>query len=703
MTLLGGLLPSLHAGVAQGASEHAVHVPFLVHAVWLIPALPVAALVVLIAVGRRLGEPLAGYVATAAMGGSFVASVLTYIGLRQMHGEERHYVQKIFTWFDVGGFKVDLSFLVDPLSLTMCLFVTFVAALIFLYAVGYMEGDPDFSKFFIYLAFFAGSMLILVLGSSLLVTFLGWEGVGAASYFLVGFWFQDLGNSSAGKKAFITNRVGDFGFMVAMFFAFKAFGSLDYTVMFAHVGSTATTTLTVIAVLVLLGAAGKSAQLPLYLWLPDAMAGPTPVSALMHAATMVTAGVFLLVRMNPVISAATPWASSLIAWVGVGTAFFAASIAISQRDIKKVLAFSTVSQLGYMVLAVGSGAYVAAIFHMITHAFFKALLFLGAGSVIHGMNNEQDMNWMGGLRKWFPLTSATFIVAWLAIAGVPPFAGMWSKGEILGAAFHKSPALWAIGLITAIMTAYYMTREVVLVFFGERRWTEAPHGAHVTEGHDEAASEGVQHAHAHATHDAEGNPLPIGPGAPHHVEHGAPVSPHESPTVMTLPLVVLAVGAAFGGILNLPFGDRFKVLEHWLDPSLPGELSFHLGAGTEWALEIASVVVVLSAIAIGWALYTRTSRERQRELEPAFLEESWYYDRAVSDFMGGPGRKAFDWVTYWFDRYIIDGAVNGMGRLVRGIGGRTRRIQTGYVRNYALTVAIGVVLLVGFVLARANF
>ncbi|MEO9223861.1 MAG: NADH-quinone oxidoreductase subunit L, partial [Acidimicrobiales bacterium] len=501
----------------------------------------------------------------------------------------------------------------------------------------------------------------------------------------------------------ITNRIGDFGFMVAMFFAFRAFGTLDYSGMFGQVNTVAVSTLTVISVLLLLGAAGKSAQIPLFLWLPDAMAGPTPVSALMHAATMVTAGVYLLVRMNPVLHAASPWVLMLIAWVGAGTAFFAATIAISQRDIKKVLAYSTVSQLGYMVLAVGSGAYAAAIFHMITHAFFKALLFLGAGSVIHAMNNEQDMDFMGKLRKFMPITAGTFIVAWLAIAGVPPFSGMWSKGDILGAAFQKSPALWAVGFVTALLTAYYMTREVVLVFFGEQRWTEAEHDAHASAGHDEHASEGVQQVHAHATHDAAGNPLPSGPGAPHHVEHGEPQTPHESPWSMTIPLVVLAVGATLGGLLGLPFGDKFKLLEHWLEPSTPGEVALHLSGMKEFVLEAFTVLLTLTGIAVAWLLYTKRTRDEQRELEPEILANGWYYDRAVTNFMGGPGRKAADWLTYWFDRYVIDGAVNGAGRLARAIGGEGRRTQSGYVRNYALTLAIGVVLLVGFVLVRANF
>jgi NADH-quinone oxidoreductase subunit L len=676
------------------------HVPTLVHAVWLIPALPLLALLVLIAFGRRIGEPYAGWIAVAGMVGAFVATVCTWFGLRGLDGEERSYVQQIFTWMSVGSFHVDLSLLVDPLSVTMCLFVTFVGSMIFVYAIGYMRGDADFSKFFIYLSFFALSMLVLVTGSSLLVTFLGWEGVGAASYFLIGFWFQDINNSSAAKKAFIVNRVGDWGFMVAMFFAFLAFGSLNYTTMFANLNGVEQTTLSAIAVFLFIGACGKSAQLPLYLWLPDAMAGPTPVSALMHAATMVTAGVYLLVRMNPVLHAADPWVGTLIAIVGAATAFFAATIAISQRDIKKVLAYSTVSQLGYMVLAVGSGAYVAAIFHMITHAFFKALLFLGAGSVITGMNNEQDMTWYGRLRKFFPITSITFIIAWLAIAGVPPFSGFWSKGEILGFAWHKSPILWFVGVITALMTAYYMTREVILTFFGQQRWVEPEPVAAGDEAHGHDAH------HGHATHDAEGNLLPSGPGAPHHVEHGAPVHPHESPWLMTVPLIVLSVGAVVLGALNLPFGDRFHVLEHWLEPSVHlGETTWKIPTGLEWGLEGVSIVLGLIGIFGAYLLYQKltSTREEQLKYEPEILAKAWYYDLGITAFAGGPGRKFFDWVTFWFDRYIIDGAVNGTGRLVRFVAAKTRRLQTGYVRNYALGLAAGATCLLAFVVYRASF
>jgi NADH-quinone oxidoreductase subunit L len=680
-------------------TEHAPHIPTLVHAVWFIPAFPLLSLLVLIAVGRRIGEPWAGWIAVGSMVAAFVATVVTWIGLRQMHGEERQAVQRGFTWLAAGGFHVDLAFLIDPLSLTMCLFVTFIGGLIFLYSIGYMHGDPNFSKFFLYLSFFALSMLVLVLGSNLLVTFLGWEGVGAASYFLIGFWFQGTSNASAAKKAFITNRVGDWGFMTAMFFAFFAFGTLNYTQMFAHTSSVSRTTLSAIAVLILVGAAGKSAQLPLYVWLPDAMAGPTPVSALIHAATMVTAGVYLLVRMNPIISAADPWVSTLIAWVGALTAFLAATIAISQRDIKKVLAYSTVSQLGYMVLAVGCHAYDAAIFHMITHAFFKALLFLGAGSVIHAMNNEQDMDWYGRLRKFIPITFGTFIVGWLAIAGVPPFAGFWSKGDILGFAWHKSIVLYAIGLVTAILTAYYMTREVILTFLGEQRWVEVVRDENLA--HADAAAHG--HAeHAHPTHDAEGNLLPTGPGAPHYAEPGAPQDPHESPWQMTVPLVVLATGAVLSGM----FFAYHRILEHWLDPAIHiGQSTYHAKVGLEWGLESFATILVLLGIGAAFYVYQfrYKTREEQVRFEPKFFYNGWYYDLGITAFMGGPGRKLFDWFTDVFDKGVLDGAVNGVGKIALFTGSRVRRLQTGYIRNYALGLAAGVVVLVAFVLYRASF
>jgi NADH-quinone oxidoreductase subunit L len=444
----------------------------MLDAAFLIPAFPLLGFVAILIFGRKLGEPGAGWLATLAMGGSFASAVVVFIGLVNEPEEERRFVQTLWEWVPAGDFSVDVGFLVDPLSVTMTLFITGVGALIHLYSIAYMHGDKNFSKFFLYLNLFAFSMLMLVLGDNMLITFLGWEGVGACSYFLISFWFTDEANASAGKKAFVTNRIGDWGFMVAMFLTFTTIGSIQYVDLLGNASTLTQNTATAITVLLFVGAAGKSAQIPLYVWLPDAMAGPTPVSALIHAATMVTSGVYLLTRVNPVIAESAAWAPSMIAWVGAGTALFAATVAVAQNDIKKVLAYSTVSQLGYMFLAVGTGAYVAAIFHMVTHAFFKALLFLGSGSVIHGMDNDQDMRHYGGLQKLMPITSITFIIGWLAIAGVPPFAGFWSKDEILAYAYEENVALWAIGLLTAILTAFYMSRQVFMTFFGRYRFAD---------------------------------------------------------------------------------------------------------------------------------------------------------------------------------------------------------------------------------------
>jgi NADH-quinone oxidoreductase subunit L len=446
----------------------------VVEAAWLIPAFPLAGFVLLVAVGRRLGEPVAGWVATLASAGAFVSTVVVYAGLVGLDPEERFHIQKLFTWVTSGSFSVDAGLLVDPLAITMSLFITGVGTLIHLYSIGYMHGDPDYSKFFIYLNLFIASMLLLVLGDNLLLTFLGWEGVGACSYLLISFWFTDEANASAGKKAFVTNRVGDFGFMLATLLVFTELSSIRYADILTRSDELGSFVATLIVVLFLLGAAGKSAQLPLYVWLPDAMAGPTPVSALIHAATMVTSGVFLLTRLNPVLAQAETWSLGLVAWLGAITALFAATIAVAQTDIKRVLAYSTVSQLGYLFLAVGVGGYVAAIFHMVTHAFFKALLFLGSGSVIHGLHDEQDMRRMGGVARFMPLTAMTFVIGWLAIAGVPPFSGFWSKDEILLLAWNADDiggkALWLVGLVTALLTAFYMTRQVILTFLGRTRF-----------------------------------------------------------------------------------------------------------------------------------------------------------------------------------------------------------------------------------------
>ncbi|HEX4867658.1 MAG TPA: NADH-quinone oxidoreductase subunit L [Acidimicrobiales bacterium] len=653
--------------------------------VWLIPALPLAGFLILLVAGRRLGEPGAGWLATLASAGAFVTTVVVFAGLLAEDHEARSHVVTLFEWLPAGGFSVDLALLADPLSITMALFVTGIGSLIHLYSIGYMHGDTSFSKFFLYLNLFVFSMLMLVLGDNLLVTFLGWEGVGTCSYFLISFWFGKDANASAGKKAFVTNRVGDWGFMVAMFLAFATVGSLSYSTLAEAAPTMAPVTATAIALLLFVGACGKSAQLPLFVWLPDAMAGPTPVSALIHAATMVTSGVFLMTRVSPLLAQAYDWAPDVVAWVGVITALFAATIAVAQNDIKKVLAYSTISQLGYMFLAVGTGAYVAAIFHMVTHAFFKALLFLGSGSVIHGMGDEQDMRRMGNLRKYMPITAATFIVGWLAIAGVPPFAGFWSKDEILLYAFDANPALWALGLVTALLTAFYMSRQVFLVFFGEERYDQA-----IAEGHTEAADES---AAAHATADAEVHDEA-------HAGHGHGTHPHESPWLMTAPLVILAGLAIVGGGLNLPFTPDLHLLGHWLEPVLYGnEAHIDVETGTKVGLAVIAVIVGLAGILAAGAVYLQ---KRVKAVEPEILANGWYYDSSITAFMGGPGRAGFQGAAD-FDKDVVDGAVNGVAALVRGGGRGLRFFQSGYVRGYALGLGVGVVVLLGYFLTRVSF
>ncbi|MGZ6995399.1 MAG: NADH-quinone oxidoreductase subunit L, partial [Acidimicrobiia bacterium] len=402
----------------------------LLDTVWIVPALPLLGAVILLVLGKRIGEPKAGWIATGLLALAFVWSVVMLGAMLDLPDNARTNTVNLFTWFPAGALRVNIGFLTDPLSVTWILLVTGVGSLIHLYAIGYMHGDARFTRFFAYLNLFAASMLILVLGSSFLVTFLGWEGVGLCSYLLISHWFERNRAAVAGKKAFITNRVGDFGFMLAMFFIIGSVGSLDYAAMNLKAGSLPHTTVTAIALLLFVGCIGKSAQIPLHVWLPDAMEGPTPVSALIHAATMVTAGVYLLCRAHPFFEASGD-AMTVVAWVGAGTALLAGTVALVQPDIKRVLAYSTVSQLGYMFLACGVGAFTAGIFHLATHAFFKALLFLGSGSVIHAMSGEQDMRSMGGLRQKLPWTHATMLVGCIAIAGIPPLAGFFSKDEIL--------------------------------------------------------------------------------------------------------------------------------------------------------------------------------------------------------------------------------------------------------------------------------
>jgi len=642
----------------------------LVELVWLVPLFPLLGFVTLMFFGRRMGEPLAGWLATAAMAGSFAASVAVFFGMVGLEGDQRVVNVRLFDWILAGDFSVDIGLLADPLSVTMILFITGVATLIHLYSIGYMHGDPNFSKFFVYLNLFAFSMLVLVLGNNLLLTFLGWEGVGACSYFLISFWFTDEANASAGKKAFVTNRVGDFGFMLATFLAFVAYGTIEYGEMFSG-APIAQSTSTAIALLVFVGAAGKSAQFPLYIWLPDAMAGPTPVSALIHAATMVTSGVYLLARINPILADSYDWAPSLIAWVGLFTALFAASIAVAQDDIKKVLAYSTVSQLGFMVVAVGTGVYVAALFHMITHAFFKALMFLGSGSVIHGMHDDQNMKRYGGLAKLMPITAGTFIIGWLAIAGIPPFSGFWSKDEILVGIYANgdifaNKVLFVLLLVAALLTAFYMTRLVILTFFGKPRWRDEVTGEAWVSSEEE---------------------LPL--------RH-----PHESPWTMTVPLVVLAGAATVAGGLNLPFTKDLHFLEHWLEPSRLGNEFHDLPPGsTKLILAVVATVAAIVGIVAAVKLYL-DKRGGTGPDAPPILAQGWGYDNAVSAFMGGPGRKGFDAMSD-FDGTVVDGAVNGVGKLVQMDGRILRKLQNGLVRSYAALVALGAIGLMIYFLGRA--
>jgi NADH-quinone oxidoreductase subunit L len=578
------------------------------NAAYVIPALPLAGFLLLLWLGRRLGEPAAGWLATLMAVGSFVATVVAFVFLLGRDAGSRTVIDQVFTWVPVAGLHVDVALQLDPLSVMMALFVTGVGSLIHLYSIGYMHGEEQFGKFFLLLNLFLFSMLCLVLADNFLFCFLGWEGVGFCSYQLISFWFDRNAAAVAGKKAFVTNRVGDFGFMIAMFLIFGHFGSLTFTDVFKNLngtpGALASVTATGIALMLFLGAAGKSAQLPLYIWLPDAMEGPTPVSALIHAATMVTAGVYLMARVAPILFYA-PKAQTTIAVIGALTALFAATIACAQDDIKKVLAYSTISQLGYMFLGIGSLGYVAGLFHMVTHAFFKALLFLCAGSVIHSLHGEQSMKKMGALRRYLPITFVTFLIGWLAISGIPPLAGFWSKDDILAAAWHKSPALWAVGFVTAGLTAYYMSRQVALVWFGRARWGE--------------------HAQPAA-----------GPAGGH---EGAGGDPHESP----------------------------------------------------WTICVIGVVAGL----IPWE-----RRAEIPELEPAVLAHAWYYDETVAAFVSGPGTEAADFTAYQIDHDTIDGAVNGVAWLVRQVGAGLRKLQTGYVRNYALGVAGGAAVLLFYVALR---
>ena len=661
----------------------------LLDLVWIVPALPALGAAILLLFGRRLGEPKAGWLATGLMALAFGWSVVMLLALRNV--EPRTHTVDLFTWFPTGGLQVKMGFLADPLSITFILFVTGVGTLIHIYSLGYMHGDENFGRFFAFMNLFCASMLVLVLGSSFLVTFLGWEGVGLCSYLLVSFWFQRNSAAVAGKKAFVTTRVGDFGFMVAMFLIFAELGSLNYSAMNAGASKLAAGTATAIALLLFLGAVGKSAQFPLHVWLPDAMEGPTPVSALIHAATMVTAGVFLVARAHPFFEASGGSALTVVSIIGAATALLAATVALIQVDIKRVLAYSTISQLGFMFLALGVGAYAAAIFLVVAHAFYKAALFLGAGSVIHATDDNQDMRTMGGLRKYLPFTALGFIIAWLAIAGVPPFAGFWAKDDVLSRAYFAGDyGVWIVGTAAALLTAFYMTRAVWLVFYGNERFeaVEAP---------DEAEEHGFS---------LESPTVPAYvPSKPPRLTH----EPHESPVTMTFPIVALAVLAAVGGVLSLPFRS-VEFLTQWLEPVFADApkidvTSFVAGS----TLEGISVVFGLIGLYIAYRIYRQGIPSAEGDPLPERLgvtgrlfQHAYYFDEAIANLVRGPVYRFADWLNRGFDLGIIDGAVNGVATLVRDSGNRLRRVQTGLVRNYALGVVLGAVALLVFLAIRAG-
>jgi NADH-quinone oxidoreductase subunit L len=659
--------------------------------IWLIPAFPLLGFVALVVAGRRLGDPVAGWFATGVVGASFLVVVKVFLDLLALPEDDRVFHQTLFTWIPSGSFDVSIGFLADPLSILMCLFITGIGALIHLYSIGYMKGDPKFTKFFVYLNLFIASMLLLVLGDNLVLTFLGWEGVGACSYLLISFWHTDPANASAGKKAFVTNRIGDVGFMLGTFLVFVTIGSVNYLDIRPAAPGIAAGTATAIALLFFVGAVGKSAQMPLYVWLPDAMAGPTPVSALIHAATMVTAGIYLITRLNPIMAQAG-WANDVIAWTGAVTALVAATAAVAQTDIKKVLAYSTVSQLGYMFLAVGTQTYVAGVFHMVTHAFFKALLFLGAGAVIHSMAHEQDMRKYGNLRKYLPVTFATFFVGWLAIAGVPPLSGFWSKDEILAGAWSSGPsgkALWVVGIVVAALTAFYMTRQLIMTFYGDEKWRIADPRPEVEAAEDADVEDAPAMAHASADgHDDHDD---------HHLtpEH----TPHESPWTMLAPLVVLAGLAVVGGLLNLPFSKQFHRLENWLHPVIVYENELP-NAPVLFGLASGAITTAVIGIWFGYWVYSRRKVDAAK-IEKPVLAHAWYIDETYAKVAGGPGEAAFQGVSD-FDGVVVDGAVNGVAAGAVGAGGKLRGLQNGLVRSYALGVSVGAVALLAFVITRMN-
>jgi NADH-quinone oxidoreductase subunit L len=633
---------------------------------WLIPVIPLLGAVINGFLGKRLSKGIIGLIASGSVAISFAISLGAFVHMLGTPEQELPIIRNYFTWIQAGSFEANFGFQLDHLSGLMILIVTGVGFLIHVYSTAYMHEEPGFYRFFAYLNLFMFSMLTLVLANNYLLMFVGWEGVGLCSYLLIGFWFKKTSAADAGKKAFIVNRIGDFGFLLAAMLIFWTFHSLDYTRVFAAAANMPADelgvigTFTAICLLMFVGATGKSAQIPLYVWLPDAMEGPTPVSALIHAATMVTAGVYMVARSSALFNRA-PGALLVVAVIGAATALMAASIALVQTDIKKVLAYSTVSQLGYMFLACGVGAYAAGVFHLMTHAFFKALLFLGAGSVIHGMSGIQDITKMGGLRRQMPWTFRTFLIGTLAIAGVPGLAGFFSKDLILASAWSSpnfGKVLWVVGILTAGMTSFYMFRLLILTFFGNARYTH---------------------------HDV------------HHV--------HESPAPMLIPLVVLALLSAIAGYVGVPhiLGGHDRIVEFLAIGGPAAEAAPH-GAAVEWILMAASVAAAGLGFVIAYICYVANPGLPARIASSAeslysILTSKYYVDEIYESILVLPlVATAREFLWQFVDSSVIDGTVNGVGQAVRGLAGGLRHMQSGYVRSYAGWLLFGGILIVAWFL-----
>lgn len=635
----------------------------------LIPLFPLVGFLITGLFGKKFkSEKLVGTIASAAILASFAIAVSVFMGLMARPAEERSVVVPIYSWIATGSFSVDIAYQFDQLSILFTLIITGIGFLIHVYSIGYMHGDKSFPRFFAYLNLFVFMMLNLVLSSNFLLTFLGWEGVGLASYLLIGFWYDRKFDGTnitwtgdAAKKAFIVNRIGDFGVLIAMFMLFNLFGTLDYSTINAMapqrfvVGDTA---VTIITLLLFLGCTGKSAQIPLGVWLPDAMAGPTPVSALIHAATMVTSGIFLIARTN-VLFALSPTTMTVVTIIGIATALIAGTIGIVQNDIKKVLAYSTVSQLGFMFVALGVGAFTAGVFHVMTHAFFKALLFLGSGSVIHGMHEEQDIQKMGGLKKYMPVTYKTFLIGTLAISGIFPLSGFFSKDEILWFAWlNGSPLLWGIGAVAAFCTAFYMWRLTTLTFHGEERF---------------------DHHHVH---------------------------PHESPASMTVPLIILAVLSAVGGFLGIPHVFHMpNLLEGWLEPIFAKGMAIlpqHHGEHTtlEFTLMAVSTVIAVSGILLARNIYKNGTdvaasiASRFSGLHKLLWNKYWVDEIYQMTIVSPIFMISRDFLWKVVDVILIDGLINGSARAVGAGGNILRRMQSGVAQNYALLMMLGIIVLI---------